>query len=174
MPSSYLKFAEDYDGDGRRDIWSNPADVFASIANYLSSRGWTSGDSWGREVSVSTEAERKIRADVAPRAGTCQATRNMSVPLPSARWKEMGVRLSNGKPLPAGDIPLALVSGSTRHFLVTPNYDAILDYNCSHSYAITVALLGDAIASTGKVPAQPAPKSKSRPAGKAHPGAKKG
>ena len=174
MPSSYLKFAEDYDGDGRRDIWSNPADVFASIANYLSSRGWTSGDSWGREVSVSAEAERKIRADVAPRAGNCQATRNMSVPLPSSRWKELGVRLPNGKPLSSGDIPLSLVSGSTRHFLVTPNYDAILDYNCSHSYAITVALLGDAIASTGKVPAQPAPKSKARPAGKAHSGAKKG
>src|SRR5262249_15817316 len=156
MPSSYLKFAEDYDGDGRRDIWSDPADVFASIANYLSNRGWTGGDSWGREVSVSADADRRIRADVAPRPGSCQATRNMSVPLPSSRWEGLGVRLTNGKPLPAGDASLSLVSGSTRHFLVTPNYDDILDYNCSHSYAITVALLGDAIASTGKVRAQPA------------------
>jgi len=160
MPSSYLKYAEDYDGDGRRDIWSAPADVFASIANYLSSRGWTSGDSWGREVRVSVDAARRIRADVAPRSGSCQATRNMTVQLPAARWREFGVRTLAGKALPSGDTPLALVSGSTRHFLVTPNYDAILEYNCSHSYAITVALLGDAIASTGAVPVQPQPKNK--------------
>jgi peptidoglycan lytic transglycosylase B len=163
MPSSYLKFAEDYDGDGRRDIWSEPADVFASIANYLSSRGWTSGDSWGREVAVPADAAQRIRADVAPRAGTCQATRNMTVPLPPERWRELGVRQPNGKPLPKGDAPLSLVSGSTRHFLVTPNYDAILDYNCSHSYAITVVLLGDALASTGKVRAQPVPKGRLKP-----------
>ena len=43
MPSSYLEFAEDFDGDGRRDIWSSPADVFASIANYLKGHGWTAG-----------------------------------------------------------------------------------------------------------------------------------
>jgi peptidoglycan lytic transglycosylase B len=158
MPSSYLKFAEDYDGDGRRDIWSDPADVFASIANYLSNRGWTSDASWGREVSVSEETAKRVRADVQPRAGSCQAIRNMTVPLAPSRWQELGVRLPGGKPLPKGGEPLSLVSGSTRHFLVTSNYDAILDYNCSHSYAITVALLGDAIASTGKVRPQPAPK----------------
>jgi membrane-bound lytic murein transglycosylase B len=163
MPSSYLKYAEDYDGDGRRDIWSEPADVFASIANYLSSRGWTNGDSWGREVKVSADASRRIRSDVAPRSGTCQATRNMTVPLTAARWQELGVRTMAGKALPPGDTPLSLVSGSTRHFLVTPNYDAILEYNCSHSYAITVALLGDAIASAGRVPAQAEPKGKPKP-----------
>jgi len=158
MPSSYLKFAEDYDGDGLRDIWSDPADVFASIANYLSNRGWTSAASWGREVSVSEETARRVRVDVEPRAGSCQAIRNMTVPLPPSRWQELGMRLPGGKALPKGDEPLSLVSGSTRYFLVTPNYDAILDYNCSHSYAITVGLLGDAIASTGPVRPQPAPK----------------
>src|SRR5207302_4270654 len=71
MPSSYLQYAEDYDGDGRRDIWSNPSDVFASIANYLSGRGWTADASWGREVEVPAGAATKIRADVAMRAGTC-------------------------------------------------------------------------------------------------------
>ena len=48
MPSSYLRYAEDFDGDGRRDIWSTPGDVFASIANYLKQHGWTAGDTWGR------------------------------------------------------------------------------------------------------------------------------
>src|SRR4051812_10840823 len=154
MPSSYLKFAEDYDGDGRRDIWATPADVFASIANYLKGRGWTAGQAWGREVSVSAEAAHRIAADVAPREGTCQATRNMTVPLPAEQWRDLGVRLPEGNPLPASDIPASLVSGSTRHFLVYPNYDVLLDYNCSHSYAITVALLGDAVASTTPIPAQ--------------------
>ena len=164
MPSSYLKFAEDFDGDGRRDIWSTPADVFASIANYLKGAGWTADQAWGREVKVTPEAARRIARDVAPRAGTCQATRTMSVALPVARWAELGVRLPGGKALPASDTPASLVSGAARQFLVHANYDAILDYNCAHSYAIGVALLGDAIASD-KAPAAPKP-SKARHKGK--------
>ena len=156
MPSSYLKFAEDFDGDGKRDIWSTPADVFASIANYLKGHGWASDQSWGREVKVTPQAAQKIARDVAPRAGSCQATRNMTIPLPLSRWQELGVRLPNGKALPKGDTPASLVSGDTRHFLVEANYDAILEYNCAHSYAITVALLGDAIASD-KAPAASKP-----------------
>jgi membrane-bound lytic murein transglycosylase B len=159
MPSSYLKFAEDFDQDGRRDIWSTPADVFASIANYLKGHGWVADQDWGREVHVSPEAARRIARDVAPRSGSCQATRNMSVPLPLTRWEELGVRLPGGKPLPASDAPASLVSGTTRHFLVESNYDAILEYNCSHSYAISVALLGDGVVSTSKPIAQKAPRS---------------
>ncbi|HXI29227.1 MAG TPA: lytic murein transglycosylase [Vicinamibacterales bacterium] len=162
MPSSYLQYAEDYDGDGRRDIWATPSDIFASIANYLSGRGWTLDAPWGREVKVSPDVAQRIRSDVAPRSGSCQATRNMTVALPIAKWEELGVRMTGGRPLPKSDVPASLVAGSTRYFLVTPNYDAILDYNCSHSYAITVGLLGDAIASTGKIAATPAPPSKSK------------
>ena len=160
MPSSYLRYAEDYDGDGHRDIWSTPADVFASIANYLSGRGWTVDASWGREVKVTPEVAQRIRKDVAPRSGSCQATRNMTVPLPLEKWQELGVRLAAGRPLPKSTVPASLVGGSTRYFLVTPNYDAVLEYNCSHSYAVTVGLLGDAIASTGKITATPVPKTK--------------
>jgi membrane-bound lytic murein transglycosylase B len=147
MPSSYLKFAEDFDGDGKRDIWSTPGDVLASIANYLKGHGWAADQGWGREVKVTPDAARRIARDVAPRSGSCQATRNMTVPLPLSRWDELGVRLPGGKALTKSDVPASLVSGTTRHFLVNANYDAILDYNCAHSYAITVALLGDAIAS---------------------------
>ena len=174
MPSSYLKYAEDFDGDGRRDIWSTPGDVFASIANYLKGRGWTADHGWGREVKATPDVARRIRMDVAPRSGSCQATRNMTVALPTARWAELGIRLLNGKALPASDVPASLVAGSTRHFLVNPNYDAILEYNCSHSYGITVALLGDAIASTGKVAAQPRPKPAARAKASRRKGAKKG
>jgi membrane-bound lytic murein transglycosylase B len=160
MPSSYLKFAEDFDGDGKRDIWSTSADVFASIANYLKGHGWAADQGWGREVKVSADAGRSIARDVAPRSGTCQATRNMSVPLPMSRWSELGVRGLNGRPLPKSNAPASLVSGTARHFLVNANYDAILDYNCAHSYAITVGLLGDAIVSTKAPPPTKATKPK--------------
>jgi membrane-bound lytic murein transglycosylase B len=163
MPSSYLKFAEDFDGDGKRDIWSTPADVFASIANYLKGHGWAADQDWGREVAVTPAIASRIARDVAPRAGSCQATRNMSVPLPLSRWQELGVRLPRGKALPKSDVPASLVSGSSRHFLVDANYDAILEYNCAHSYAITVALLGDAIASDKAPAASKASKSSAKP-----------
>jgi len=120
----------------------------------LKGHGWQPGSTWGREVKVAPQVSRRIRADVAPRTGSCQATRNMTVPLPIERWSELGVTLPNGKPLPASDVPASMVSGSSRHFLVNPNYDAILEYNCAHSYGITVALLGDALAS----PVKAAPK----------------
>ena len=104
-----------------------------------------------------------VARDVAPRNGTCQATRNMTVALPMSKWAELGVKLPGGKALPKNDIAARLVSGTTRHFLVESNYDAILEYNCAHSYAISVALLGDAIASNKPVPAAaPAKKSKAK------------
>jgi membrane-bound lytic murein transglycosylase B len=141
MPSSYLKFAEDFDGDGRRDIWSSPPDVFASIANYLKGKGWIAGQEWGRGVRVPPAAAARVNASVARRAGTCQATRDMTVALPTKDWQELGVRLADGGALSSESPDAALVSGRTRHFLVEHNYDALLDYNCSHSYAISVGLL---------------------------------
>jgi len=168
MPSSYLKFAEDFDGDGRRDIWSTPSDVFASIANYLQGHGWVPDQTWGREVRVTPDTAHRIAADVAPRNGTCQATRNMTVALPLKRWQELGVRLPGGAALPKSDLQASLVSGTTRHFLVYPNYDVLLDYNCAHSYAISVALLGDAIASNARVAAKTGKTKKPAPKPPAH------
>jgi membrane-bound lytic murein transglycosylase B len=69
----------------------------------------------------------------------------MTVALPVAEWQEMGVRRTNGDALPKTDFTASLVTGSSRHFLVYDNYDALLEYNCAHSYAITVALLSDRI-----------------------------
>ena len=151
MPSSYLKYAEDFDGDGRRDIWGSPADIFASIANYLKGRGWVADESWGREVKVPPAAARTIASDVARRDGNCQATRDMTVALPFSRWRELGVVAATsadrtgGTALPATEQTASLVSGATRHFLVYQNYDALLEYNCAHAYAVSVALLADQI-----------------------------
>jgi membrane-bound lytic murein transglycosylase B len=147
MPSSYLEFAEDFNGDGKRDIWNTPDDVFASIANYLKGHGWTQGQSWGREVRVSKEASVRIARDVARRTGSCQATRDMTVALPLKTWQSMGVRTVAGGALPTADVQASMVSGSTRHFLVYGNYDVLLQYNCANSYALSVALLGDRLVS---------------------------
>ena len=145
MPSSYLLFAEDFDGDGRRDIWDTPVDVFASIANFLKSHGWRSSQTWGREVKLTPEVSRMVRTEIARRISGCQASRDMSVALPMERWQEIGVRLPGGKPLPKTDLHASLVTGKSRAFLVYGNYHALLEYNCSHSYAVSVAMLGDTI-----------------------------
>ena len=144
MPSSYLQFAQDYDGDGRRDIWGSPADVFASVANYLKGNGWIADERWGREVSVPPDAAAAI-AEVAKRPGSCRATREMSASLPIAEWSRLGVRALGSGALPKAEMRASLVSGASRHFLVYGNYDALLSYNCAHAYAISVALLADRI-----------------------------
>ena len=152
MPSSYLKFAEDFDGDGKRDIWGTPADVLASIANYLRGHGWEPGQSWGREVKIAKTASASISATVARRTGGCRATRDMTVPLPLSEWRRIGVRALDGSLLPSNAQAASLVSGTTRHFLVYENYDALLAYNCAHPYALTVVILGERVARPASPP----------------------
>ena len=146
MPSSYLAYAEDFDGDGKRDIWGSQADIFASIANFLKGYGWITGKRWGREVRVTPEVADRVAADVARREGTCQATRDMTVALPLKTWQELGVRRPDGRALPTADQNASLVQGTSRHFLVYENYDALLSYNCAHAYALSVALLSERVA----------------------------
>ena len=110
------------------------------------------GETWGREVAVSPEARRRIADEVKPRQGTCRATRNMTTALPAAAWQALGVRTVAGAALPAKMPDAALVSGDKRAFLVYHNYDALLEYNCSHAYAISVALLADRIVATDPLP----------------------
>ena len=146
MPSSYLTHAVDFDGDGHANIWTSLPDVFASMANYLKNSGWASGERWGREVRVSKTAMTRIDRAVGMRTGSCRAVREMTVPQPLSAWKKYGVTLADGRPLPTADLSASLVRGEKRNFLVYGNYQALLAYNCSHSYAITVGLLADRIA----------------------------
>lgn len=145
MPSNYLRYAEDFDGDGRRDIWTSLPDIFASMARFLSASGWSPAYTWGREVVVSKAAAARVREGVRQRTAGCEAMRQMSQQLPLARWQALGVRLPGGRPLPAVDLQASLVTAGTRRFLVYPNYDAILAYNCAHAYALSVGLLADRI-----------------------------
>jgi membrane-bound lytic murein transglycosylase B len=145
MPSSYLEYAQDYDGDGRRDIWNSPADIFASIANYLRGHGWVAGSNWGREVKMTKEVADHVDATIDKRTGGCSATRSMTVPLPLSEWRKLGVRALDGTLLPNSDQKASLFSGTTRHFLAYENYDALLEYNCSNSYALSVITLGERV-----------------------------
>jgi peptidoglycan lytic transglycosylase B len=143
MPSSFLLYAQDFDGDGRRDIWQSQPDVFASIANYLSAHGWNKDQTWGREVTVPPSLMERLPEEAPMQTTGCLARRQMTVPLPLAAWKKLGLRTAAGAPLPAADIDASLVSGERRHFLVYPNYQAILEYNCVNAYGLSVGLLAD-------------------------------
>ncbi len=143
MPSSYLQYAVDLDGDGRRDIWRSTADALGSIASYLKGYGWNGSQTWGREVHVPAGARAAIDATIPRRTEGCYAIRNMTTRVPLDEWRRHGVTLADGGALPRADIPAGLVNVGERDFLVYPNYDAILGYNCAHYYALTVALLAD-------------------------------
>jgi membrane-bound lytic murein transglycosylase B len=145
MPSSFTKFAVDFDGDRRKDIWASPADIFGSIGNYLKAHGWTPGERWGREVSIPATAAPRIDALFQPRTAGCRAVRGLSEPQPLDRWRAAGLRLRTGGPVPAGTRPASLLQVSGRTFLVYRNYEAILGYNCAHTYALSVLLLADRI-----------------------------
>jgi membrane-bound lytic murein transglycosylase B len=146
MPSSYLRFAADFDGDGRRDIWASPADVFASVANFLKGQGWVAGERWGREVKVPPEAAAHLTAAAPGRDSSCRARREMTGPLALDQWQRAGVQRLDGRALPTASLEASMVSGSARRFLVYRNYDALLGYNCAHAYAVSVGLLSDRIA----------------------------
>ena len=143
MPSSYLKYAVDFDGDDRRDIWKSTPDTLASMANYLKGSGWKYGETWGREVAVSDEAQAAITAQIPKRTEGCYAIRNMTERRPLATWQKLGVRRLNGGALPKANLEAGLVDVGERKFLVYPNYDVILAYNCAHYYALTIGLLAD-------------------------------
>ncbi len=148
LPSVYLKVARDGDGDGRADIWTSEADALASIANYFVNAGWRRGQPWGVAVSVPAGFD---RASVAPRTNAARCPRvfnRHSRWLSMAEWRARGLT-PQGVRWP-GDTVLATLlepdgPGRTA-YLLTSNYRAILDYNCSNFYALSVGLLADAVA----------------------------
>jgi membrane-bound lytic murein transglycosylase B len=162
MPSSYLKYAVDFDADGRRDIWSSSADVFASIGNYLATNGWIAGQTWGRPVKLPVRTKALEQA-ASLRATGCRAAREMTEPKSLADWQSLGVRTINGSALPKADIGASLLRTDAGAFLVYRNYEVLLSYNCAHAYAMAVARLSDRIADTDPLPAAKAVKKKKRP-----------
>ena len=129
MPSNFLAYAVDADGDGRRDIWGSMPDVVASTANFLARSGWQAGMPWGVEVRLPTSFDYG-RADMAVRQ-------------PSAQWAAEGITAMDGQPLPEfADGSVLLPAGAQGPaFLVGPNFRAVLRYNNSTNYALAVGLL---------------------------------
>lgn len=134
MPSSFVRFAVDEDGDGRKDLWGSKADVFASAANYLKRSGWKGGQGWGQAVTLPKRFDRKL-------AG--QERRSYKT------WAALGVRDGKGRPLPQSDATAALMlpeADGGPAFLVSDNFFTILKWNRSNFYALAVGQLADALA----------------------------
>ena len=129
LPSNFLAYAVDADGDGRRDIWGSVADVMASTANFLARSGWQAGQPWVLEVRLPPGFD-FARADA-------------DVRQPASQWANEGVQAMDGAPLPALEDSSILLPASARGpaFLVSPNFRTILRYNNSTSYALAVGLL---------------------------------
>ncbi len=127
MPTNFMDYAIDFDGDGRRDIWNNVRDVLGSTGNYLHKGNWKYGLPWGFEVLVPRDFDfRKSRASF-------------------SEWKSLGVKRADGGAFPAsgGGILFFPSGASGPGFIVTPNYDVLKEYNNSDAYAISVGHLTD-------------------------------
>jgi len=134
LPSKYLELAVDADHSGAPDLWSSMPDVFASTANHLVHGGWIPGTPWGFEVKL-------------PQGFPYQEA-ELDNFLGIEHWQQLGVKLLDGRPLPLEPGPTAILVLAGQHgpaFLVTQNFKAILGYNYSTSYALSVAYLGQRI-----------------------------
>ncbi|KAF0229471.1 MAG: lytic murein [Beijerinckiaceae bacterium] len=137
MPSSFMKYAVDYDGDGAKDIWSTVPDALASTANYLASFGWEAGVPWGVEVTL------PAGFDLASATGS----REFST------WGDAGVTRASGSALPRkGKASLFLPAGIRGPaLLISENFRVIKKYNSSDAYALGVAHLGDRLLGGGAI-----------------------
>ncbi|MFN4060058.1 MAG: lytic murein transglycosylase [Paracoccus hibiscisoli] len=132
MPTSYLEYAVDFTGDGRRDIWSeDPTDALASTAAYLARNGWQRGQAWGAEVQLPANFNMSLIG---------KGTRR-------ADWSGMGVRRIGGGAMPSGSGSIIMPAGARGPaFFIGDNFRSILRYNNSDNYALGVAFLAERIA----------------------------
>ena len=145
MPSTFLRYAQDADGDGRRDLWGSIPDAMVSAANFLRQLGWVSGLGWGQEVRLPPSFDYSL------------AGRDQSLTL--AGWLEQGVTLvsTNAPLIPAAQEVSLLVPAGHRGpaFLVTKNFHVIMRWNRSEFYALTVGHLADRIAGSSALHRDP-------------------
>ncbi|CAN7526519.1 lytic murein transglycosylase [Rhizobium sp. LjRoot254] len=138
MPSSYLKYAVDFDGDGDKDIWNSVPDALGSIANYLVAKGWQANRSWGYEVTI-------------PPGVSC-AQEGPDLAQSIRNWSGLGISRISGKDFPSGELKASgmMLVPAGRHgpeFIVTPNFYVIKEYNNSDLYALFIGNLADRVAS---------------------------
>jgi membrane-bound lytic murein transglycosylase B len=144
MPSAYLKYAVDYDGDGRRDLFASTEDALASAGNFLKALGWEAGLRWGREVQL-------------PEGFDYGLTRGASKQ-PLGDWRKLGVTDAFGHPLATAPVEAALRLPAGHRgpaFLTYDNFDVIMGWNRSVYYALAVGHLADRIAGAGRLQTPP-------------------
>jgi membrane-bound lytic murein transglycosylase B len=136
MPTSFLDYAIDFDNDGRKDIWNSKADVFASIANFLKSEGWSNQITWGRQVSIPDDFDFNL-------AGLKSSSKRLL-----ADWHGMGVRRYDGRNLPNLPIKGSLIAPdgeNGRIYLVYENFHTLMKWNRSSYFGVSVSYLSDRI-----------------------------
>ncbi|MFQ3199142.1 MAG: membrane-bound lytic murein transglycosylase B [Paraglaciecola sp.] len=136
MPTSFLHYAYDFDGDGKKDIWRNQADVFASIANFLKNEGWDDSITWGRQVKLPTNFDRSL-------AGLDKNKMQFL-----AAWQTLGVRRYDGNDLPDNLLQASLImpdGPQGRVYLVYENFHTLMRWNRSTYFGTTVGYLSDRI-----------------------------
>ena len=137
MPTSYLRYGADGDGDGKIDIWANTSDVFASTANYLKSEGWKAGGSWGKEITLPKGFDSAL-------AGT-KTNQGKTV----SQWQQLGITQKDGTPLHVSKRKAWIVTpddNQGRSYLVYNNFRTIMRWNRSYYFAISISMMADAIA----------------------------
>jgi len=136
MPSSFLSYAADGSGDGKKDIWNTEADVFASAANYLSQSGWNDKFTWGRQVKLPQGFDMNLEGRVEGKEKTL------------AEWNQLGITRYDGSALPKVDVDAWLTApdnANGRVYLVYNNYNVLMKWNRSYYFALAVSHLADRI-----------------------------
>jgi len=134
MPTSYLNYAVDGDGDGKKDIWNNHADVFASAANYLKTEGWDDSETWGRQVLIPEDFDVELAGIKKVKSLT--------------EWQALGVRRFDGSALPKVEMNGSIVipdDASGRVYLAYNNYRVLMHWNRSYYFATAVSYLSERI-----------------------------
>jgi membrane-bound lytic murein transglycosylase B len=148
MPTSFLSYAVDGDGDGKKDIWQNQADVFSSMANYLQKEGWNDELTWGRQVKLPENFDYTlaIPKNTGSRKKWLKAWAKTEKTL--AQWQALGIRRADGTNLPSVDIKAALVfpdDKNGRVYLAYDNYKSLMHWNLSYYFVSSVGHLSDRI-----------------------------
>jgi len=148
MPTSFVSYAVDGDGDGKKDIWTNQADVFSSMANYLKTVGWNDNLTWGRQVKLPSNFNTKlaIPKNTGGRINWLKAWANTEKSL--REWQELGIRRVDGTDLPKTDVTAALVfpdDANGRVYLAYDNYKSLMHWNLSYYFVSSVGHLSDRI-----------------------------
>lgn len=133
MPSSLLAYGKDGDNDGQIDIWQNKNDVFASIANYLSTIGWNKNVGWGAKVQLPAHFNEKLAGLDKSQAKTVKM------------WRELGVKINQNAFSPSQKLWLIIVDDDKKAYLVTDNFKTLMHWNRSYYFGISVGMLADAI-----------------------------